>query len=116
MRDNTHTRADGTTYDPTGTCPDCGRRQGWDGHGYDSCTRLAEAARAFQADVVEKRADELRPGDELVRLGMIGEVLATHVGRTVLAVTAYPPHVRVTFTDGTTVQDDGSGLVAVVAN
>lgn len=43
MTNNPHTRADGTIYDPTGTCPDCGRRQGWDGHGYESCARIAEA-------------------------------------------------------------------------
>src|SRR4051812_1075674 len=26
------------TYDPTGTCPNCGRRMGWDGHAYAPCT------------------------------------------------------------------------------
>ena len=27
------------TQDPTGTCPACGRRQGWDGHAYAPCDR-----------------------------------------------------------------------------
>jgi predicted RNA-binding Zn-ribbon protein involved in translation (DUF1610 family) len=27
--------------DATGICPDCGRRQGWDGHRYGPCGRKA---------------------------------------------------------------------------